>query len=219
MRDLQVYGAVQQCLPTATGINGTTNFNASSCAGGQLCFDIIQDSDPGDTPDHDQRYPGRNLYLAADVCRLEPAVGSWRCSSPALHLYGYVRDNALCPPNGVSDLLPVLFLVGGLNSGYVSTPSVTCFGDLDGSASASANSVSALQLPVVYNRHQLPASPVLAPVPTPVTITDGAGCAGTALSPSPSGSQLSVTASGTTSSCTGGAGRTTAVVTGGTPQV
>lgn len=51
IRDLQL--VVLDCnnnLPTASGINGTTNFSISSCAGAQLCLNInSNDIDPGQT--------------------------------------------------------------------------------------------------------------------------------------------------------------------------
>ena len=126
-----------------------------------------------------------------------------------------VRDNA-CPSNGVQTY-SYSILVGGLNVAVTSTPSVTCFGDLDGSASASANGVPPYSF--LWSTTDTTSSiSGLGAGTYSVTITDGAGCAGTRSFTITEPAQLSVTASGTTSSCTGGAGEATAVVTGGTPQ-
>ncbi len=222
MRDLQVYTV--QCnntLPTATGINGTTNFNASSCAGGQLCFDIITaDSDPGDTltMTWNNGIPGATFTVSGG--RLPVGTFCWTPGPGDARPQPYtftvtVRDNA-CPSNGVQTY-SYSILVGGLNVAVTSTPSVTCFGDLDGSASASANGVPPYSFLWSTTDTTSSISGLGAGTYT-VTITDGAGCSGTRSFTITEPAQLSVTASGTTSSCTGGAGQATAAVTGGTPQ-
>jgi hypothetical protein len=222
MRDLQVYTV--QCnntLPTATGINGTTTFLTSACAGGQICFDVItSDPDVNDTltMTWNNGIPGATFTVGSG----RTPVGTF-CWSPGPgdarpQPYTFtvtVRDNA-CPSNGVQTY-SYSITVGGLSVAVTSTPSVSCFGDSDGSASASASGISPFTYLWSPGGETTSSVSGLAAGSYSVTITDSTGCSGTRNFTIAQPLQLVVTATGTTSSCTGGAGEATASVTGGTP--
>ncbi|HRH66907.1 MAG TPA: T9SS type A sorting domain-containing protein, partial [Bacteroidia bacterium] len=142
MRDMQIYTV--QCsntLPSATGINGTTDFSTTSCIGGQLCFDIITaDVDPGDTltMTWNQAIAGASFTTTTG-----PRPVGHFCWTPTPadarpQPYTFtvtVRDNA-CPSNGVQTY-SYSIVVSNMSISVTSSPSVACHGDHNGTASAS----------------------------------------------------------------------------------
>lgn len=186
MRDMQIYTV--QCnntLPTASGINGTTNFATSSCIGGQLCFDVISsDPDPNDT----LTMTWNNAIPAATftVTGTPHPVGHF-CWTPTPNdarpqPYTFtvtVHDNA-CPSNGVQTY-SYSITVSNMTVSVTSTPSVACFGDHNGSASATATGNPPLSYTWTTPSGELysPSITHLSAGQYTVNIIDGTGCVGT----------------------------------------
>lgn len=225
MRDMQIYTV--QCsntLPSATGINGTTNFLTSACVGGQLCFDVItNDADPNQnlTLTWNNGIPGATFTVTGS-----PAPVGHFCWSPSAadarpQPYTFtvtVRDDA-CPSNGVQTY-SYSVTVSNMGLNVTSTPSVACNGNHNGSASVTASGNPPLTYIWTSSQlaNELTTSTIshLTAGTYTVNVTDGSGCVGsqtiTITEPAP----VSVSVTGTSAGCGGGLGSATAVATGGT---
>lgn len=141
MRDLQVY--VQPCnnaLPSASGINGTSSYSTTACAGSQLCFTINSiDSDASQTVTMTWNggIPGATFTTSGGA----RPVGTfcWTPTQANISPNPYVftvtvQDNA-CPTNGVQ-IFSYSILVSGLSvelgspvnlcaSSYTIVPAIT----------------------------------------------------------------------------------------------
>lgn len=186
MRDMQIYTV--QCnntLPSATGINGTTNFNTTSCIGGQLCFDVISaDVDPNDTltMSWNQAIPGATFITTSG-----PRPVGHFCWTPTPadarpQPYTFtvtVRDNA-CPSNGVQTY-SYSIIVSNMTVNVTSTPSVACHGDHNGTAMATATGNNPLSFVWTTPTGELYTQSIshLYAGNYSVDITDANGCVGT----------------------------------------
>jgi hypothetical protein len=224
MRDMQLYiVACSNTLPTATGINGTSSFNVSSCVGTPLCFDVLSsDPDPGDTltMTWNQGIPGATFTVSG-----VPHPTGHFCWSPTAadarpQPYTFtvtVRDNA-CPSNGVQTV-SYSIVVSSMSVQLTATPSVQCFGAHNGSASATASG----NPPLTYN-WTIPGGGTLtgqsishlASGPYTLNVIDGNGCVGINYFTINQPAQLSVSVTGTNAGCGGTTGSAIANVTGGT---
>jgi hypothetical protein len=141
MRDLQVY--IQACnnaLPTASGINGTTSFSTTACAGSQRCFTINSiDSDAGQTVTMTWNSGISGATFTTSTGARPVGTFCWTPTQADISPNPYtftvtVRDNA-CPTNGVQ-IFSYSILVSGLSvelgppvnlcaTSYTITPTIT----------------------------------------------------------------------------------------------
>lgn len=226
MRDMQVYTV--QCnntLPSASGINGTSQFSTSVCAGGQLCFDIYtDDADATDsvTVEWNQGIPGATFTVATSG--LHPTGHfCWTPTSADVRPQPYtftvtVHDNA-CPSNGVRTFSYAI-LVSEMNITLTSTPAVSCNGGHNGSASASGTGQAPLQyvwtLPGGTELYTPSISHLSAGNYT-LNIIDAIGCVGTEYFSITEPSALNLSLTHLDAGCNGLYGEATASVSGGTP--
>lgn len=225
MRDMQIYTV--QCnniLPTASGIDSTTLFNTSTCVGGQLCFDIhTNDTDPSDTltltwnqgiPNGTFVVTGGN-HPTGHFCWTPTAADA----RPQPYTFTVtVRDNA-CPSNGVQTY-SYSVLVSDMTTSLISTPSVTCNGGHNGSASATCSGQQPLQyiwtLPGGSELYT-PSISHLAAGNYTLNIVDATGCVGIENFTITEPSALVLALTSTDAGCNSLYGEASASVTGGTP--
>ncbi|MBL0136924.1 MAG: T9SS type A sorting domain-containing protein [Bacteroidetes bacterium] len=223
MRDMQIYTV--QCnntLPSATGINGTTDFTTTSCIGGQLCFDVISaDTDPNDTltMTWNQAIAGATFTTTAG-----PRPVGHFCWAPTPadarpQPYTFtvtVRDNA-CPSNGVQTY-SYSITVSNMSVAVTSTPSVACHGDHNGSASGTATG----NLPLSYvwttpsGELFTPSISHLSAGNYSVNITDANGCVGTEYFTIAEPAPISLTLSSVDAGCGSLFGEASVAAAGGT---
>lgn len=141
IRDMQVYTtACSNNLPTATGINGSTNFNMNACPGQQICFTVNSadiDASQIVSMTTNNGIPNATYTISSGS---RPTLTF--CWTPTVADIGLnpktftvtVRDNA-CPTNGIQTFSYNIFIP----SPYFNTSStnVSCFGASTGTASAS----------------------------------------------------------------------------------
>jgi hypothetical protein len=225
MRDMQLY--IVPCsntLPTVSGINGGSNFLTSSCAGGQLCFDIISnDTDPGQVLTMTWNH---GIPAATFTTTSGPSPIGHFCWSPAptdarSQPYTFsvtVRDNA-CPSNGVQTY-QYSITVSNMSISLTSTPSVACNGDHTGSAMATSSG----NAPLTYawttpSLTILTTSTIsnLGAGPYTLNLTDAIGCVGTEQFTITEPPAINITVTPTNAGCGGSTGSALANVSGGTP--
>jgi hypothetical protein len=225
MRDIQVYTvACSNTLPSASGINGSAVFNTAACTGGQLCFDIVtNDADPNQnlTLSWNQGIPGATFTITGGATPTGHFCWSPQASDARPQPYTFtvtVRDDA-CPSNGVQTY-SFSVVVSNMAINVTSTPTVACFGNHNGSASASASGNPPLSY--LWTSSQLPneltsaaISHLTAGVYT-VNITDAAGCVGSQTVIISEPAPIVVTATGTNAGCGAALGSAVASATGGT---
>ena len=186
MRDMQIYTV--QCnntLPSATGINGTTDFSTTSCIGGQLCFDVITaDVDPNDTLTMTWNQAIQGATFTTTTGPRPVGHFCWTPTPADARPQPYtftvtVRDNA-CPSNGVQTY-SYSIVVSNMTVSLTSTPSVACSGDHNGSASAQATGNNPLSYVWTTPSGELftPSISHLSAGNYSVDITDANGCVGT----------------------------------------
>jgi hypothetical protein len=227
MRDIQFYSIVcSNTLPAATGINGTNNYFTSSCVGGQLCFDIISnDSDPNDTLTMTWN---NGIPAASFTTTGSPFPTGHFCWSPTAadarpQPYTFtvtIQDNA-CPSRGVQTY-SFQVTVSNMNLSVTSTPSVQCFGDHNGSATATATGNPPLSyvwtnLSNGIESYSSTISHLLAGMYT-VDVSDLNGCVATQVVTITEPPALTVSATATNAGCGGQFGSATALAVGGTPN-
>lgn len=223
MRDMQIYTV--QCnntLPSATGINGTTDFTTTSCIGGQLCFDVISaDTDPNDTltMTWNQAIAGATFTTTAG-----PRPVGHFCWAPTPadarpQPYTFtvtVRDNA-CPSNGVQTY-SYSITVSNMSVAVTSTPSVACNGDHNGTASGTATG----NLPLSYvwttpsGELFTPSISHLSAGNYSVNITDANGCVGTEYFTITEPAAINLSLTSVDAGCGSLFGEATVAATGGT---
>lgn len=220
VRDIQV--RVVTCsntLPTITGINGTSNFQANACAGSTINFNIFSaDDDAGQnlTVTWNGAIPAASFTTAGSPH--PTATFSWTPTAADISTVPYcftvtVTDDA-CPYNG-SQTFAFCITVTGLTVG-VTTNDAHC-----GASNGSANAlVSGGTGPYSYAWSSGGASPFdtgLPAGPYSVTVTDNTGCTGSANFTIGSGPMPgNINFNTTDVSCYGGAtGSVTAMVSGG----
>ncbi|MFM7218501.1 MAG: T9SS type A sorting domain-containing protein, partial [Bacteroidota bacterium] len=222
MRDIQVYTvACSNTLPSISGVNGSTSYNASACAGAApLCFNInSDDSNSGDS-----------LYLTWNNgipgATFNPGTGSRPigqfCWSPTPadarpNPYTFtvtVHDNS-CPSPGVQTY-SFSVLVSALNFSVTNSASVACNGDATGTASVTATGVA----PFTYDwtPATLSGSSVsgLGAGQYSVLVTDASGCAGSRSFSISEPAVLQASTSSVSTQCAGATGEASAVASGGT---
>lgn len=183
MRDLQVYTTnCQNTLPSLSGVNGSNAFSTSSCAGGQLCFNI-NSSDVDSTQQlvmtWNNGIPSATFTTSGG--RIPTGTFCWTPTAADARPQPYtftvtIRDNA-CPSNGVQTY-SFSILVSDMNISVTSTPSVQCAGDNTGSASATASGVG----PFLYLWSTGDTTTAISDLfagPYSVQITDASGCVAT----------------------------------------
>ncbi|MFM9052619.1 MAG: T9SS type A sorting domain-containing protein [Bacteroidota bacterium] len=222
MRDIQVYTvACSNTLPSISGVNGSTSFSASACAGAApLCFNI--NSDDGNSTD--------SLYLTWNNgipgATFNPGTGSrpigqfcWSPTPADARPNPYiftvtVHDNS-CPSPGVQTY-SFSILVSALNFSVTNSPSVSCNGDATGTATVIATGVA----PFTYDwtPNTLSGSSVsgLSAGSYSVTVTDASGCAGSRAFTITQPSAVQVSTSSASTQCAGATGTATAAGSGGT---
>jgi len=136
IRDMQVYTVpCQNNLPLLSGINGSSTYSTSTCAGNTLCFTINSaDADPLQilSVSPGIPIPGATITIqqgsrpSIDFC-WTPGLSDIR---PSPYVFtATVRDNS-CPSNGVQVFTYSIFVTGPQPLVYVSSP--TCAGLNDG---------------------------------------------------------------------------------------
>lgn len=182
VRDIQV--RVITCtntLPSITGINGTSAFQTSVCAGSTLTFNVLSmEEDPGQslTVTWNNAIPGATFTTAGSP--YPTATFSWTPTAADISSVPYcftvtVTDDA-CPYNG-SQTFAFCITVTGLAINVSTTPA-NC-GASNGSATANVFGGTA---PYTYNWSSGSTSAVangLAAGNYSVTVNDAAGCSGT----------------------------------------
>jgi hypothetical protein len=180
MRDLQVY--VQTCnnaLPTASGINGTSNFAATICAGSTLTF-TINSADADATQNVTMTWNNGIPAATFTTTSGSRPVGTftWTPTQADISANPYnftvtVRDNA-CPTNGVQ-IFSYSVRVSGL-SVELGPPVTSCL-----TPYTIVPTVTNGTLPLRYqwsNGATTSTLPVTASGTYSVTITDSTGCIG-----------------------------------------
>lgn len=224
MRDIQVYTvACSNQLPSLSGVNGSQSFSIGACAGAAaLCFDVVSD----DTNSGDSLWLSWNQGIPGAT--FNPGTGPrpvgtfcWAPSPSDARPNPYtftvtVHDNS-CPSPGVQTY-SYSILVSALSISVTSTPSVPCFGDQTGSASATATA-GIPPFSFLWSTGDTTSSVNnLGAGNYTVDITDGTGCVGQRTFTITQPPVLNVSVTGTSSACTTGPGSATAAVTGGTPN-
>ncbi len=182
-RDIQIWviDCGQNSLPTASGINGTNDFNLDVCAGTQFCFDIFSnDADPGDivTMTWNQGIPGGSFTTAGSP--LPTGTFCWNPTQADVSANPYsfsvtVQDNA-CPTSG-TQVFTYSINVSGLDvdlgpdttlcaSSYLLTPTI---GNASGNLTYQWSTGSSD-----------PSITVTTSGTYAVTVADATGCSGTA---------------------------------------
>lgn len=226
MRDLQIYTiACSNTLPNASGINGTTDFATSSCVGGQLCFDVISaDPNPNDSlfMTWNQGIPGATFTITPGMRPTGRFCWSPTAAQARPQPYTFtvtVRDNA-CPSNGVQTY-SFSILVSNLNVSLTSTPSVSCYGAHNGSASATvsgAGPFSYLWTGPGGIEFTTPSISHLSAGNYTMNVMDSAGCVGTQYFTIAQPAPLNVSITPVNAGCNSTLGSATANVSGGTPN-
>lgn len=141
IRDMQVY--TQACsnnLPTATGMNGTNNFNVTVCPGQQICFTVNSadvDAAQNVTMTTNNGIPNASYTISSGS---RPTLTfCWTPTSADVGLNPNtftvtVRDNA-CPINGTQTYSFNIYVPSPYFA--VTTNNVSCAGGNNGSATAS----------------------------------------------------------------------------------
>lgn len=183
IRDMQVYTVpCTNSLPTASGINGSSNYSMNVCPLQQVCFDILtNDADAAQLVTQTN-----NVALSIPSATLTVTSGPHPtlhfCWTPTLADIGSlpntftvtVRDNA-CPTNGIQTFSYTLY-VPGPNFNLSST-NVTCNGANNGTATATPVAGSGFSYAWNTNPVQNSATASgLAPGTYTCTVTDATGC-------------------------------------------
>lgn len=141
IRDMQVYTSTcSNNLPTASGINGSSNFNINACPGQQICFTV--NSADVDASQIVSMTTNNGIPNATYTISSGSRPTLTFCWTPTVADIGLnpktftvtVRDNA-CPTNGIQTFSYNIFVP----SPYFTTSStnVSCFGASTGTATAS----------------------------------------------------------------------------------
>ncbi len=223
MRDIQVYTvACSNTLPSLSGVNGSTTFTTSACVGGSpLCFNInSSDNNNGDSLwlSWNNGIPGATFNPGTGARPIGQFCWTPTPADARPNPYTFtvtVHDNA-CPSPGVQTY-SFSIIVGALNTTITSSPSVSCNGDADGTATAGATGVGPFTYLWSPGGQTTASVSGLAAGTYNVTITDATGCQGaesfTITQPSP----IALNVSGSAALCSNGPGSATVVATGGTP--
>ena len=184
IRDIQVY--TQNCfnsIPTASGINGTTNFITNACAGQQLCFTInTADADSNQIVNVSISNPITGSVIS-NIAGTRPSVqfcwtpGTNEISTNPRTFTVTVYDDA-CPFSGIQTFSYTIF-VQGLTLSTTSTNPI-CFNGNSGSAIVTASGNG----PFSYAWNTIPVQSTqqatgLHSGTYSVTVTDGSGCSAT----------------------------------------
>ncbi|REK06924.1 MAG: hypothetical protein DWQ44_06860 [Bacteroidetes bacterium] len=172
-------------LPSASGINGTSNFSAVACPGVPLTFTINSaDPNPADTitMTWNNVIPGATFTQAG--VQFPVGTFSWTPSAADARSQPYtfivtVRDNA-CPTNGTqtySYSIKVPTITNTVSSPAFNGYNVACFGTSSGSATASGGGGTP---PYTYlwnpSGQTTPTATGLSAITYTVTATDSSGC-------------------------------------------
>jgi hypothetical protein len=139
MRDIQIYTvACTNALPTITGINGTSNFAMTACAGSNICFDIFSnDADAGQI---------LTMTWNNAVAGTLKSVGSphptghfcWSTqpsdARPQPYTFAVTIRDDNCPANG-AQVYSFSITLGSLTAATTTTPA-SCNGGHNGTATA-----------------------------------------------------------------------------------
>ncbi len=223
MRDIQIYTtACTNSLPAATGIDGSTDFQTSSC-GGQICFDVYSsDPDANDslTMTWNNGIPAGSFTIGGTF---NAPVGHFCWTPTALDArpapYTFtvtVRDNA-CPSNGVQSY-SFSIQVSNLSMTLTSSPSVLCAGAHTGTACVSAQGTGLSYLWTGPNGLELftPCINRLYAGNYTVNVMDATGCVGTEYFSIAEPPALALSVTGVDAGCNSQFGSATALPTGGT---
>ncbi|REJ83554.1 MAG: T9SS C-terminal target domain-containing protein [Bacteroidetes bacterium] len=223
MRDIQVYTtACSNTLPALSGINATNDFSISSC-GGAICFDIFSnDADPGDTltMTWNNGIPAATFTVTGSPIPTGHFCWTPQPSDARAQPYVFIvtiRDNA-CPSPGVRSYA-FSIQVSSLSMTVTHSPSVSCFGSHNGTASVSAQGTGLQYTWTGPNGLELftPSISHLRGGVYTVNVVDASGCVGqqtiTIAEPAP----VSVSVTGVNPGCNTTLGSATAVASGGTP--
>ena len=139
MRDIQIYTVpCTNALPTATGIDSTTNFSITTCAGTNICFDIFSnDADAGQilTMSWNNGVPGTfdttgSPHPTGHFCwATQP-----QDARPQPYTFTVTIEDDNCPAHG-AQVYSYSITLGGLTATATSTPA-SCHGSSNGTASA-----------------------------------------------------------------------------------
>lgn len=141
IRDMQVYTQVcSNALPTASGIDGTTNFSVTVCPDQQLCFDIF--SDDINAGQIVTLTTNEGISGASYIVSGTPHPSLHFCWTPTFadvnllpHTFTVTVQDDACPTNGVQTFSYSVFVPSPFFT--VATTNVSCNGGSDGSATAS----------------------------------------------------------------------------------
>ena len=180
-RDIQL--TIQNCsnlLPSLSGINGTSNFDATVCANHQICFTIRStDNNSGDSTflSWDNTIPGATFTTFGT--KRDSARFCWTPTTadidPNPHCFTVtVQDNA-CPYRG-TQILSYCITVNGVAATSTST-NVSCFGQNNGTLSV-ATTLGTPNYSYQWSSSGGPgaSSNNLGPGTYSVTVTDANGC-------------------------------------------
>ncbi len=140
IRDIQMY--TQFCtntIPSASGINGSDNYDTTACVGQQLCFTIsAQDADINQVTTFNTFNPISGSSITQSPSSLEfcwtPTAAD---AGPSPHIFTVtIKDNA-CPFNGVQTFSYVVY-VSEISVNTTSTNPV-CYNAAAGTASVTVN--------------------------------------------------------------------------------
>jgi len=181
IRDMQVY--TQNCpnnLPTLSGMNNTTQYTDTICAGQNICFTAhSNDADAGQvvTLTHNNGIPGASVTTTSG--NLPVATVCWTPTQAQVSSLPYsitftVRDDA-CPTNGIQVYSYNIYVTSAAIN--VSSNNVSCYGMANGTASASP--VGSGPLSYSWNTSPVQTNSSingLSPGTYTVTATNSAGC-------------------------------------------
>lgn len=143
MRDIQVL--VLNCnnnSPTATGINGTTNYSVTACSGSPICFDIYTDDLNGDniTMTYNNGVPN-GVFTVSGPANNPVGNFCWNPNgfSPGQYQFVVTVEDDACPIQGRSIQAYNINLIGGNFTVSAQGSDLTCPGDNNGTATATLN--------------------------------------------------------------------------------
>ena len=181
LRDIQIYTVpCTNSLPTVSGINGTTNYSMTACAGTNICFDLFSDDlDVGQTltMTWNNGVPAGSLTTAG-----APHPTGHFCwatlpsdARPQPYTFTVTIEDDNCPTHG-AQVFSFSITLGGLTATTNSTP-VGCNGGNNGTATATATG-GANPYQFLWNPGQLVGQTItgLTAGSYTVYIVDSAGC-------------------------------------------
>jgi len=220
IRDIQIYTI--QCnndLPFASGVDGTSSYSVTACAGSNVCFDILT-SDPNLSDSvtilWNQGIPNSSFQF--DTTMQFPVINfCWQTTSAQARPQPYffvvtVRDNA-CPSNGVQSFAYTIYLTSLTAS--ISGNNISCHGGHDGSATITSpiDSLTYIWMPGSFTSKSISH---LTAGNYSVDVEDTTGCQGTFYIQVAEPAPISLSVTGTNATCSGSLGTATVLASGGT---